>query len=189
MKAYKNSISLKKYLNKLNGDKTQFDLRSFEPALQKINKAASVLEKMTDYELKNHCLELKVAASHCPENNNNLPDVYAAVKEIIKRKSQITPNEVQLIGAVALHEGKVIEMQTGEGKTLTAVFPAILNALTGKGVHILTYNDYLAKRDAHWMRPVYEFFGLEVGFVTAGMKFNEKAEAYQADITYGTAKE
>ncbi|WP_158861316.1 preprotein translocase subunit SecA [Lunatibacter salilacus] len=189
MKAYKISTSINRYLNKLNGDKTLFDLCSFESALQEIDKVGQMLERMTYKELKKHCMNLKKAAKDDNHENYNLPDIYAAVKEVIKRKLKVTPFEVQLIGAIALHQGKVIEMQTGEGKTLTAVLPAILNALTEKGVHILTYNDYLAKRDANWMRPVYEFFGLTVGFVVDGMKPKEKAPAYQADITYATAKE
>ncbi|HSI76677.1 MAG TPA: DEAD/DEAH box helicase [Lunatimonas sp.] len=189
MKAYKISTSINRCINKLNGDKTLFDLRSFEPALQEIDKVGPLLRKLADSELKDRCLNLKRMAKNVKQKDDILPYVYAAVKEVIKRKLKITPFEAQLIGAIALHEGKVIEMQTGEGKTLTAVFPAILNALTEKGVHILTYNDYLAKRDANWMYPVYEFFGLNVGFVVDGMKPKEKAAAYQADITYGTAKE
>lgn len=189
MKTYKISTSVNRYLNKLNGDKTLVDLRSFTPGLQKINNLAPITEKMTDAELKDHCVKLKKATTGLHHSVPYLPEVYAAIKEVIKRKLKITPFDVQLIGAMALNEGKVIEMQTGEGKTLTAVFPAILNALTRKGVHILTYNDYLAKRDANWMRPVYEFFELSVGFILDGMTSSEKATAYQADITYGTAKE
>jgi len=101
----------------------------------------------------------------------------------------LRPYDVQILGALALHEGNIIEMQTGEGKTITAVFAAILNALSGKGAHVLTYNDYLARRDAEWMRPVYEFFELKVAYINEGMGMDDKKIAYQADVTYATAKE
>ncbi|MNK97781.1 preprotein translocase subunit SecA [compost metagenome] len=118
-----------------------------------------------------------------------LVDAYALVCEAAKRKLGLQPYDVQIMAAIALHERFVIEQHTGEGKTLSAVMPAYLNALTGKGVHVLTFNDYLANRDAQWMGPIYRFLGLTVNSVQAGMSLSEKREAYTADITYVTAKE
>ena len=118
-----------------------------------------------------------------------LVDAYALVCEVAKRTLGLQPYEVQIMAAIALHEGKLIEQQTGEGKTLSAVMPAYLNALTGEGVHVLTFNDYLAHRDAEWMGPIYRFLGLTASSVQAGMPLPEKQEAYAADITYVTAKE
>ncbi|MBU3126356.1 hypothetical protein [Clostridium tagluense] len=115
-------------------------------------------------------------------------EAFALAKEVVKRALGLTPYDEQLIAGIAMHKGKLIEMQTGEGKTLAAVFPAFLNALTGRGCHILTFNDYLARRDATWMGPVYEMLGLTVGFVQETMERHEKQRAYACDITYVTAK-
>nr|WP_275935254.1 accessory Sec system translocase SecA2 [Abyssisolibacter fermentans] len=118
-----------------------------------------------------------------------LVKAFAIVCEASRRVLNMKPYDVQIIAAIALHQGKIVEMKTGEGKTLAGVMPAYLNALTGKGVHILTFNDYLARRDAQWMGPVYEFLGLSVGYVNEGMSITERQKAYSCDITYVTAKE
>jgi preprotein translocase subunit SecA len=189
MKAKVINRSIHHLLNKWNGDKTNYNLSSYQGVLREIQNKTFLLKDKSDTDLKKYTKNLKNAASGDKSLSDLLPEVFALVKETFKRKMNISPYEVQLIGAIAIHEGNIIEMKTGEGKTLTAVFPAVLNALTGKGVHILTYNDYLAKRDAEWMRPVYEFFGLSVSSVANTMNSKEKRKAYRADITYGTVKE
>jgi preprotein translocase subunit SecA len=182
-----NKLSL--LLKKWDGDRTVFDLTIYQGLLNHIKKEGISLTGKSDIELKSLASKLKREVVDNPDLNFHLPQVYALIKEIIKRKLYITPYDVQLTGAVALHDGNIIEMQTGEGKTVTAVFPAILNALTGKGVHILTFNDYLAKRDADWMRPVFDFFDLKVSHIGESMDQAQKKSAYRADITYATAKE
>src|SRR3990167_8932223 len=118
-----------------------------------------------------------------------LPEAFAVVREASKRVTGMRHFDVQLIGGIVLHEGKIAEMATGEGKTLVATLPAYLNALTGLGVHIVTVNDYLAKRDRDWMTPLYEFLGLKAGAIQSNQEYNEKKAAYLCDITYGTNNE
>jgi preprotein translocase subunit SecA len=118
-----------------------------------------------------------------------LPEAFATVRETSKRVLGMRPFDVQILGGAVLHEGKIAEMVTGEGKTLVATMPLYLNALTGKGVHLVTVNDYLASRDSQWMGPVFEFLGLTVGLIQQGMGSAERQVAYRADITYGTSNE
>ncbi|OPX53862.1 DEAD/DEAH box helicase, partial [Oceanospirillum multiglobuliferum] len=118
-----------------------------------------------------------------------LEEAFAVVRETSKRILGMRHFDVQLIGGISLHDGKVAEMKTGEGKTLVATLPLYLNALTGKNCQLATHNDYLAQRDANWMRPIYEFLGLSVGFIYSGMSKEERKNAYECDITYGTANE
>ncbi len=118
-----------------------------------------------------------------------LPEVFALVREAGKRTLNMRHFDVQLIGGIALHQGKIAEMKTGEGKTLVATLPVVLNALSGKGVHVVTVNDYLAKRDAEWMGNIYKFLGLSVGVIVHGLDDEERKAAYKADITYGTNNE
>ncbi|SEL94087.1 preprotein translocase subunit SecA [Paenibacillus sp. cl141a] len=147
------------------------------------------LEAWDDKQLQAESLRLKKEAKSGTPLGELLVDAYALVCEAAKRTLGLKPYDVQIMAAVALHEGLLIEQHTGEGKTLSAVMPAYLNALTGEGVHVLTFNDYLAHRDAEWMGPIYRFLGLTVKSVQAGMSLSEKREAYAADITYVTAKE
>ncbi|MFC5703253.1 DEAD/DEAH box helicase [Cohnella faecalis] len=147
------------------------------------------LEAWDEKRLQAESLRLKKEAKSGTPLDELLVDVYALVCEAAKRKLGLQPYDVQIMAAIALHEGFLIEQHTGEGKTLSAVMPAYLNALTGEGVHVLTFNDYLASRDADWMGPIYRFLGLTVNSVQAGMSLSEKREAYAADITYVTAKE
>ncbi|RUT30660.1 accessory Sec system translocase SecA2 [Paenibacillus zeisoli] len=147
------------------------------------------LEVWNDEELQVESVRLQNEARMGTPLEELLIDAYALVCETAKRKLGLRPYEVQIMAAIALHEGFLIEQHTGEGKTLSAVMPAYLNALTGKGVHVLTFNDYLANRDAQWMAPIYRFLGITVDSVQAGMTFYEKRESYSADITYVTAKE
>ncbi|WFA86391.1 DEAD/DEAH box helicase [Paenibacillus amylolyticus] len=147
------------------------------------------LETWDDQRLQEESLRLKKEAKCGTPLDELLVDAYALVCEVAKRKLGLKPYNVQIMAAIALHERFLIEQHTGEGKTLSAVMPAYLNALTGQGVHVLTFNDYLASRDAEWMGPIYRFLGLSVNSVQAGMSLFEKQEAYANDITYVTAKE
>ncbi|MFD3260012.1 DEAD/DEAH box helicase [Paenibacillus lentus] len=147
------------------------------------------LEAWDEKRLQAESLRLKKEAKSGTPLDELLADAYALVCEAAKRTLGLQPYDVQIMAAIALHEGFLIEQHTGEGKTLSAVMPAYLNALTGEGVHVLTFNDYLANRDAEWMGPIYRFLGLTVNAVQAGMSLSEKREAYAADITYVTAKE
>lgn len=165
----------------------EYDLKSYQSVLSKINNIK--LDTMTNEQLKHKALELKQKVMQGVPLDNLLVDAYGLVREASRRVLHLYPYDVQVIAAIAIHQGSLVEMQVGEGKTLTAVMPAFLNALTGEGVHVLTFNDYLASRDAKWMAPVYEFLGLKVGFVKEGMSIKERRAAYQADITYVTAKE
>ncbi|NGZ74730.1 preprotein translocase subunit SecA [Saccharibacillus alkalitolerans] len=147
------------------------------------------LKDWSDGQLRAESSRLQAAAGSGASLDELLVDAYALVGEAAKRTIGLRPYEVQIMAAIALHEGFLIEQHTGEGKTLSAVMPAYLNALTGESVHVLTFNDYLAKRDAEWMGPVYRFLGLTAGSVQAGMSLTDKKEAYAQDITYVTAKE
>ncbi len=144
---------------------------------------------LSDTALKEMSLKFSEKASQGISVDDMLQDAYALVYESIHRVLGVYSYETQIMASIALHQGKMVEMQTGEGKTLSAVMPAYLNSLSGKGVHILTFNDYLAKRDAEWMGPVFRFLGLSVGYVKEGMKQSERRKAYQCDVTYVTAKE
>ena len=165
------------------------NLKPYFQLLSKVNQQEKLLVSKSDTELKERSKELQLRCQSGEISNELVVDAYALVKQVIQRQLNLSPYDVQIIGALALHQNNVVEMQTGEGKTLTAVFPAYINALTKKGVHVLTFNDYLAKRDAEWMRPVYEFLGLTVGYIQEGMDKAQKKAAYHCDITYATAKE
>ncbi|MBN2089269.1 accessory Sec system translocase SecA2, partial [candidate division KSB1 bacterium] len=187
---YENIFSkIKKYHQRLNGSTIEYDLSSYQMILNEINQLKSEFENKSDEQLKSisHGFIKRARNQECLDDF--LVEAYALVREVIWRVLKLRPFDVQIIGGIAMHQGKLAEMQTGEGKTLTAVFPAYLNALSGEGVHVLTFNDYLARRDAKWMGPVYEFLGLRVGFVQEGMSIEDRQKAYRSDITYLTAKE
>jgi preprotein translocase subunit SecA len=181
--------TIKTFLHRFKQTTVTQDVQPYESLLQQIVARADGLTGKGDAALQQmtNVIRAKVHAGESPDVH--MAELYAIVGEVFKRTLHITPYRVQLMAAIALHQRNVIEMQTGEGKTLVAVFTACLNALTGKGVHILTFNDYLAKRDATWMRPVYEFLGLSVGCIQEHMPVAEKQLAYRCDITYATAKE
>ncbi|HEX7511453.1 MAG TPA: hypothetical protein VF335_09150, partial [Chitinivibrionales bacterium] len=188
--SWKNSITqLKQTIRRLNGCTIMYNCSSYLPLVSKINADADTLKNLSDDTLKGLSQKLKIKAQDGVPIDSLLVESFALVKETICRVLKLSAFDEQLIGALVLHEGKIAEMQTGEGKTLTAVFPAYLNALTGKGVHVLTFNDYLAGRDARWMGPVYAFLGLRVGHVREGMGIKERRDGYGADVTYVTAKE
>jgi preprotein translocase subunit SecA len=165
----------------------QHKLKQYTDKLHEIN--GQNLESWSDEQLKNASMKLKNKARDGAALDDLLIEAYAIAGEAANRVLGMRPFDVQYIAAAALHEGNLVEMQTGEGKTLAAVMPAYLNALQGKGVHILTFNDYLAGRDAQWMGPVYRFLGLTVSYVKDGMITEDRQRAYAADITYVTAKE
>ncbi|WP_420539993.1 DEAD/DEAH box helicase [Paenibacillus polymyxa] len=176
-----------KLMQKFKDRDTQNKLKGYRDKTELIRKRN--LEAWDDQRLKAESLRLKKEAKLGAPLDELLVDAYALVCEAAKRKLGLQPYDVQIMAAIALHERFVIQQHTGEGKTLSAVMPAYLNALTGEGVHVLTFNDYLANRDAEWMGPIYRFLGLTVNSVQAGMSLSEKRKAYAADITYVTAKE
>jgi len=165
------------------------DLAPYRLVLEEINRRGESLTAETDGRLQEIAASLKERAPEGTALDELLIEAFALVREAAHRALGMRPFEVQVVAAVALHRGKLVEMQTGEGKTLAAVLPACLNALAGRGVHILTFNDYLARRDAAWMGPVYRFLGLSVGAVQEGMGIDARRAAYAADVTYATAKE
>jgi len=177
------------FLTKIFGSKNDRELKKLRKIVDRINAFEPALEKLDDAALKAKTTEFKERLSQGQTLDDILPEAYAVVREASKRVMQMRHFDVQMIGGIVLHQGKIAEMRTGEGKTLVATLPAYLNALTGKGVHLVTVNDYLARRDAEWMRPLYEFLGLSVGVVVPGQLPDDKRAAYQADITYGTNNE
>jgi len=176
-------------IKKLGFDKNERHLKRYRKIVEAINRLEPEMEKLSDQELSALGNKFKERALVGESLDSMLPEVFAAVREASKRVLGLRHFDVQLMGGIALHEGKIAEMKTGEGKTLVATLPVVLNALSGKGVHVVTVNDYLAKRDAEWMKPIYNFFGLSVGVIYAFMDNQERKEAYLADITYGTNTE
>ncbi len=178
-----------KILQKIFGTKNERELKKLQPIVNKINELEPEISKLTDAQLKAKTNEFKEKLSQGATLDDLLIEAFAVVREVAKRTVHMRPFDVQLMGGVVLHQGKIAEMKTGEGKTLVATLPAYLNALEGKGVHIVTVNDYLARRDTEWMGPIYKFLGLSVGTIQHGMSDVERKKAYEADITYGTNNE
>ena len=177
------------WTKKIFGDPNERELKGLQPIVEKINSYEPDILKLNDEELKNKTPEFKERLDKGETLDDILPEVFAVVREAAKRVTKMRPFDVQLIGGIILHQGRIAEMATGEGKTLVATMPAYLNALSGNSVHIVTVNDYLAKRDRHWMGGIYEFLGLKVGLIQHDMRIDERKKAYQADITYGTNNE
>lgn len=173
----------------LFGSKYERDIKRLTPIIEKINSFETVLQKLSGVELQNKTMEFKERLAQKASLDDILPEAFAVVREAGKRALGFRHYDVQLMGGIVLHEGKIAEMKTGEGKTLTSTLPIYLNALAGKGVHLVTVNDYLAKRDAEWMGPIYKFLGMNVGVILSQMSHEKKKEAYDADITYGTNNE
>ena len=165
------------------------ELKRLKPIIEKINNLENEISKLTDEELKGKTEQFKTELKEGKTLDDILPESFAVLREASKRVLGMRHFDVQLIGGIILHQGRIAEMKTGEGKTLVATLPVYLNALTGKGVHVITVNDYLAKRDSEWMGKLYKFLGLSVGLVIAGMNPQEKQKAYACDITYGTNNE
>ena len=175
------------FLARLFGTKNTRELKRMGLLVQRINELEQQFGPETDLIAHTAALRERLAAGETLDEL--LPEAFAAVREAAKRTKDMRHFDVQLIGGITLHEGRIAEMRTGEGKTLMATLPAYLNALPGKGVHVVTVNDYLAKRDAQWMAPIYETLGLTVGIIQSGQPAAEKMKAYRADIIYGTNNE
>ena len=195
------------FLLKLMGDPNERKVKAIMPIIEHINALEPEFEKLSDDELRAKTQEFKEILKNRRTSDNPkadkilekealdkiLPEAFATVREAGKRVLNMRHFDVQLIGGYFLHNGHIAEMRTGEGKTLVATLPAYLNALTGKGVHVITVNDYLAKRDSEWMGKIYKFLGLTVGVILSGGRsaddFELKRQAYACDITYGTNNE
>ena len=180
-------MRIKDTFNKLSGIPIELDLSEYRKHLRLINKQCLTGE--TDASLQKRSSGLMTRARKGTPLNELLTKAYALVREASRRTLVLRPFDVQVMAGIAMHRGRLVEMQTGEGKTLAAVFPAYLNALSGRGVHVHTFNDYLARRDAAWMGPIYRFLGLRVGCIQERQGRKERQNAYNADITYSTAKE
>jgi len=177
------------FLKKLFGSKNERELRRMAPLVDHINSLEPELRQLSDGELSAKTPHLKERLDQGEPLDDLLPEAFAVVREASLRVLGLRPFDVQLIGGIVLHEGKIAEMKTGEGKTLVAVLPAYLNALTGAGVHIVTVNDYLARRDTRWMGGIFNFLGMRVGTILHGLSDEERRWAYNADVTYGTNNE
>ncbi|MFN3406146.1 MAG: preprotein translocase subunit SecA, partial [Caldimicrobium sp.] len=176
-------------LAKIVGTKNERELKKLRPIVERINALEPQIQKLSDSELSQKTFEFKEQLKKGESLDALLPEAFAVVREASRRVLGLRHFDVQLIGGIVLHQGKIAEMKTGEGKTLVATLPAYLNALTGRGVHIITVNDYLAKRDAEWMGPIYRFLNLSVAYLQNNMYDDERKKAYQADILYGTNSE
>ncbi|MDH4204844.1 MAG: preprotein translocase subunit SecA [Desulfobacteraceae bacterium] len=176
-------------LTKVFGSKNERELKKINPIVEKINAFEPEMQSMSDEALKAQTPLFKERLNNGETLDDILPEAFATVREASIRTLKMRHFDVQLIGGIVLHQGKIAEMKTGEGKTLAATLPAYLNALSGKGVHIITVNDYLARRDTEWMGHIYKFLGLSVGCILHGLNDDERSVAYGSDITYGTNNE
>src|ERR1700737_4256072 len=188
--------SLTAVAHKVFGSKNDRELKRLRPTVAAINELEPQISAETDDRLREKIAEWKARLSAIEEDEARaeamdevMPEVFALVREAGRRTLGQRHFDVQLVGGIVLHSGKIAEMKTGEGKTLVATLPAVLNALTGRGVHIVTVNDYLARRDAEWMSPIYRALGLSVGVIVHDLSDAERRAAYGADITYGTNNE
>ena len=175
--------------DKVFGTYSQRELKRVRPIADKVMAYDEEMQKLTDAELKAKTKEFKDRLNNGETLDELLPEAFAVMREASWRVLGMKHFYVQIIGGIILHQGRIAEMKTGEGKTLVSTLPAYLNALTGKGVHIVTVNDYLAKRDSEWMGKVYRFLGLEVGLIIHDLNNDERRAAYAADVTYGTNNE
>ncbi|MCR5789297.1 MAG: preprotein translocase subunit SecA [Lachnospiraceae bacterium] len=178
-----------KIIDKLFGTHSQRELKLIEPIVEKVESLRDEMVSLSNEDLKDKTRQFRERLTKGETLDDILPEAYAAVRESARRNINMEHYRVQIIGGIILHQGRIAEMKTGEGKTLVSTLPAYLNALTGRGVHIVTVNDYLADRDANWMRPVHEGLGLTVGVVLNQMTSEERREAYNCDITYVTNNE
>ena len=176
-------------LKTLFGDYSKKEIKRIKPLCDKVLALEPVYEKMSDAELKKQTVIFRERLSKGETLDSLLPEAFAVCREASWRVLGMKHFPVQIIGGIILHQGRIAEMRTGEGKTLVATLPAYLNGLTGKGVHIVTVNDYLAKRDSEWMGKLYRFLGLTVGLIIHDMPNDMRKKQYEADITYGTNNE
>src|SRR2546425_8133810 len=197
-------MSFDKVLTKVFGSSNERFLKSIRPLIAQINELEPQVQKLSDDQMRERTAFFKAQIAEAVKDARDkddrkyreqealseiLPEAFALVREASIRTTTMRHFDVQLIGGIVLHQGKIAEMRTGEGKTLVATLPAYLNALTGRGVHVVTVNDYLASRDAEWMGQIYRFLGLEVGCIQNDMDDFERQTAYATDITYGTNNE
>lgn len=176
-------------LKTILGDPNKRKLKKYQPDVVEINLLEEEIEVLSDQELQAKTGEFKERLQNGEALDDLLPETFAVVREASKRVLGMRHFDVQLLGGMILHDGQIAEMKTGEGKTLVSTLPAYLNALTGKGVHIITVNDYLARRDAEWMGQVHRFLGLSVGLIQQSMSPPERQKNYACDLTYGTNSE
>jgi len=177
------------FLTKVFGSRNERELKQMQPLVERINALEPEIRELNDEQLKAQTAAFKQRLDQGEELDSLLPEAFATVREASMRTLKMRHFDAQLIGGIVLHQGKIAEMKTGEGKTLAATLPAYLNALTGKGVHVITVNDYLARRDTEWMGNIYRFLGLTVGTILHGLDDRERLAAYESDITYGTNNE
>jgi len=179
------------FIKNLFKDANEKELERLQPIVDEINELESEMQQLNDSELKAKTDEFRQRLKEGETLDDILPEAFAVVREAAQRSTEeeFRHYDVQLMGGIVLHEGKIAEMKTGEGKTLVATLPVYLNALTGKGVHVVTVNDYLAERDSEWMGQIYRFLGLSVGVILSEMTPEQRKEAYEADVTYGTNNE
>lgn len=170
-------------------DSNSREIKKYQKRVEIINGYEPEMQKMSDHQLKAKTEEFKERLANGETLDDLLPEAFAVVREAAFRVIGLRHYDVQLIGGMVLHEGRIAEMKTGEGKTLVATLPSYLNALSGQGVHVVTVNDYLAKRDSEWMGQVYNYLGMSVGLIVHGLSAEQRRESYQADITYGTNNE
>src|SRR5512138_251882 len=176
-------------LAKLFGTKNEREVKAMLPMVAAINDLEPAISQLSDIDLAAKTIEFKEKIAQGATLDDVLPEAFAVVREAGRRSVNMRHFDVQLIGGIVLHHGKIAEMKTGEGKTLVATLPVYLNALEGKGVHVVTVNDYLAKRDSEWMGKIYRFLGLSVGVIVHDLDDEERRENYNCDITYGTNNE
>ena len=184
------AVSLpRRLLRALFGSRNDRILRKMRRTVEAINAREAELSALSDDALRAKTEAFRQRHANGESLDALLPEAFATVREAGRRALNMRHFDVQMIGGIVLHEGRIAEMRTGEGKTLVATLPVYLNALTGRGVHVITVNDYLARRDSEWIGKVYRFLGLSVGCVVSGMESEERRQAYGADITYGTNNE
>src|SRR5215475_5678748 len=171
------------------GTKHERDAKRMRPAVESINALAPELERVSDAELRAKTDEFRKRLANGAELDDLLVEAFAVCREAARRTVRMRHFDVQLMGGIVLHQGKIAEMKTGEGKTLVATLPAVLNGLAGRGVHVVTVNDYLARRDAEWMGRIYNFLGLSVGVIVHGLSDQQRKDSYNCDITYGQNNE
>lgn len=177
------------FIDRLLGNTSEQQIKKIKPLVKKINALESGIKQLSDEQLRGKTFEFKSRLANGETLDDLLPEAFAVVREAAVRTIGQRHYDVQLIGGIVLHQGRIAEMKTGEGKTLVATLPAYLNALEGKGVHIVTVNDYLASRDAAWMGKIHRFLGLSVGCIVHDLDAEERRKAYNSDITYGTNNE
>src|SRR5579871_5292518 len=176
-------------LGKIIGTKNDRELKRLEAKIQEINALEPEMQKLADSDFPAKTAEFRRRLAEGETTDDILPEAFALCREAGRRALNMRHFDVQLIGGIVLHEGKIAEMKTGEGKTLVATLPVYLNALEGKGVHLVTVNDYLARRDAAWMGPIYRLLGMSVGVIVHDLNDDERRAAYGCDLTYGTNNE